>query len=156
VIAENIFLPKPHCVICHTRFSHTLIILCQTNRMLIYDTNCLTFKEAIVDTPKVKLILFTHETGILVLMASLKKQPAKVFFTTDEIYLQHFIAGKICLQLFFESIASNFVTVSEGDEFRVCMRSHADIQLCEGEKLFSEFKNRNTVYAFPMQRLIAR
>ena len=48
--------------------------------MLIYDTSCLTFNEAIIDTAKVKLNLYTHETGELILMASLKQPPGKVFF----------------------------------------------------------------------------
>ena len=124
--------------------------------MLIYDTNCLTFNEAIIDNANVKLILFTHQTGNLVLMATLKRQPAKVFFTTDEIYLNHFITNKICLQLFFEAIAPELVTISSGDEFKICLRSDTDIQLCEGEKIFSEFKQRTTEYTFPMRKLFTR
>lgn len=112
--------------------------------MLIYDTSCLTFNEAIIDTAKVKLNLYTHETGELILMASRKQPPGKVFFTTDEIYLHHFVTNKISLQLLFEAIAANMVTVLEEDKFKLYMRSDADIQLCEGEKLFSEFNNNTT------------
>ena len=107
--------------------------------MLIYDTSCLTFNEAIIDTANAKLILYTHETGELILMASLKQPPGKVFFSTDEIYLQHFLTDKISLQLLFESIAANMVTVLEDDKFKLYIRSNADILLCEGERLFSEF-----------------
>jgi hypothetical protein len=123
--------------------------------MLIYDTTCLTFNEAIINTAKVKLVLYTHETGSLVLMANLKRPPGKVFFTTDEIYLQHFVTDKISLQLLFEAIASNMVTVLEGDEYKLYMRSDADIQLCEGEKLFSEFEN-NTDTALPASMHISK
>ena len=35
------------------------------------------------------------------------------------------------------------VTVLEEDKFKLYMRSDADIQLCEGEKLFSEFEQSN-------------
>ena len=112
--------------------------------MLIYDTTCLTYNKTIIDTAKVKLVLYTHEAGALVLMATLKRPPGKVFFTTDEIYLCHFMTDKICLQELFEAIASNMVTVLEEDEFKLYMCSDADIQLCEGEKLFSEFEKNNT------------
>jgi hypothetical protein len=121
--------------------------------MLIYDTTCLTFNEAIIDTPKVKLVLYTHETGTLVLRATLKQPPGKVFFTTDDIYLNHFYSDKICLQLLFESSASSMVTVVEEDEFKLYMRSDADIQLCEGERLFSELKKNNTDNALQMSVL---
>jgi hypothetical protein len=124
--------------------------------MLIYDTTCLTFNEAIINTAKVKLVLYTHETGSLVLMANLKRPPGKVFFTTDEIYLQHFVTDEISLQLLFEAIASNMVTVLEGDEYKLYMRSDADIQLCEGEKLFSEFENNNTDTALPASMHISK
>lgn len=122
--------------------------------MLIYDTNCLYFKEAIIDAAKTRLILFTHETGNLVLMASVKQQPKKVFFTTNEIYLDHFINDRICLQLFFEAMAPGLVTVSEGEKFKICKQS--DVQLSEGEKIFSEINYTNTGYVFPMQKIIAR
>ena len=124
--------------------------------MLIYDTTCLTFNSVIIDTAKVKLVLYTHETGALVLMATLRRPPGKVFFTTDEIYLHHFITDKICLQLLFEAIASNMVTVLEEDEYKLYMRSDADIQLCEGEKLFSEFEKNNTDTAVQRSMHISR
>ena len=124
--------------------------------MLLHDTNCLYFNEAIVDTAKVKLALYTHETGALVLAANLKKKAGKVFFTTSDIYLNHFITNKICLQLLFEAIAPDLVTVVEDDEIKIYMRSITDIQLEEGEKLFSEFTNRNVEYTFPMHKLIVR
>ncbi len=111
--------------------------------MLIYDTCCLTVNEAIIDTAKVELNLYTHETGELILMALLKQPPGKVFFSTDEIYLHHFVTDKICLQLLFEAIAANMVTVLEEDKFKLYMPSDADIQLYKGEKLFSEFKQSN-------------
>ena len=47
-------------------------------------------------------------------------------------------------------------TQLEDDEIKIYMRSNTDIQLEEGEKLFSEFKNRNVEYALPMHKLIAR
>jgi len=112
--------------------------------MLIYDSNCLTFNEAIINTPKVKLLLYTHESGELVLKANLKQPPGKVFFTIDAIYLHHFYNDKINLQLLFEATASNMVTVLEGVEYKLYMRSDADIQLSEGENLFSELKKNNT------------
>jgi hypothetical protein len=149
-------LLKPICVNCRNGFLFGEIILYKQTDMLLYDTNCLYFNEAIIDTANVKLALYTHETGALVLAANLKKQPGKVFFTTSDIYLNHFITNKICLQLLFEAIASDIVTVVEQDEVKLYMRSNTDIQLAEGEKLFSEFKNRNIEYAFPMQKLIAR
>jgi hypothetical protein len=111
--------------------------------MLIYDTNCLTLNEAIIDTPHLKLILYTHESGELVLMANLKQPPGKVFFTIDAVYLHHFYNDKINLQLLFEATASTMVTVLEGAEYKLYMRSDADIRLSEGENLFSELKKKN-------------
>ena len=108
--------------------------------MLIYDTTGLTFNRAIISSAEVKLFLYTHETGTRVLMATLDQPPGKVFFTTDEIYLKLFYTDKITLQSLFEATASNMVTVAEADVFKLYMRSDADMRLCEGEKLFSQFE----------------
>jgi hypothetical protein len=125
-----------------------------TKGMLIYDTNCLYFTEAIIDAAKTRLILFTHETGNLVLMANVKQQPQKVFFTTNALYLDHFINDRICLQLFFDAMAPSLVTVSEGEKFKICKQS--DVQLLEGSKIFSEIKYTGNGYVFPMRKIIAR
>ena len=110
--------------------------------MLIYDTTSLTFNRAIINSDEVKLFLYTHETGTRVLMATLDQPPGKVFFTTDEIYLKLFYTDKISLQSLFEATASNMVTVAEADVYKLYMRSDADMRLCEGEKLFSQFERK--------------
>ena len=117
--------------------------------MLLYDTTGLTYNEAIIDTAAAKLFLYTHETGELVLMAALKQPHGKVFFITDEIHLDYFCTDKINLQFLFESTASTMVTVVEDDEYKLYMRIDADIQLCGGEKLFSQFEKNKTDNALP-------
>jgi hypothetical protein len=112
--------------------------------MLIYNPTSLTFKASIIDSAEVKLVQYTHETGTQVLMATLMQPPGKVFFTIDEVYLQRFIEDKLSLQLLFESSSTHFVTVLDEDEYKLYMRSDADIQLCGGPKLFSEFEKNNT------------
>lgn len=108
--------------------------------MLIHDTTGLVFNEAIIDREETKLFLYTHDSGPLVLMATLKQPSGKVFFTIDEIYLHFFNTNKISLQSLFESTASSMVTIEEGDEFKFYMRSDVHIRLCDGEKFFTEFK----------------
>ena len=111
--------------------------------MLLYDTTCLTFNEAIIDTKTIQLFLYTHENGALVLMATLNQPSGNVFFITDDIYLNLFYTNKISLQSIFEASTSIIVTVLEGEVYKLYMCSDADISLCEGEKLFSQFeKNR--------------
>ena len=111
--------------------------------MLLYDTTCLTFNDAIIDTACTKLFLYTHETGSLVLMANLVQPKGKVFFTTDEIHLDFFCKDKISLQYLFDATASNVVTVVEAEECKLYMRLDADIQLVEGNKRFSQFERKN-------------
>jgi hypothetical protein len=123
--------------------------------MLIYDTTGLTFNKAIINSAEVKLFLYIHEAGSLVLMATLDQPPGKVFFTTDEIYLTLFYTDKISLQFLFEATASNMVTVAEADVYKLYMRSDADIRLCEGGKLFSQFEKtaNDTAWQTGMQSL---
>lgn len=117
--------------------------------MLIYNPTSLTFNAAIIDSAEVKLVLYTHETGGLVLTASLSQPSGKVFFSTNEDYLERFIDNELSLQLLFESCTSQIVTVAEEDEYKLYMRSDADIYLCGGEKLFYEFEKNNTDNALP-------
>jgi hypothetical protein len=107
--------------------------------MLLYDTSVLSFNAIIIDTKETKMCLYTHENGALVLMASLKHPLGKVFFTTDDIYLHQFYQDKMPLQLLFESTSENIVTVVDGDEYKLYLSIDADIQLSEGEKMFSQF-----------------
>lgn len=117
--------------------------------MLIYDTTCLTFNDAIINTATAKLFLYTHETGALVMMATLKQPNGKVFFTTDEIHLDFFCKDRISLQYLFDATAANMVTVVEDNECKLYMRLDADIQLCEGEKRLSQFERKNNDTALP-------
>ena len=110
--------------------------------MLLYDTSGLSFNAVIIDTNNTKMCLYTHENGTMVLMVSLKQPVGKVFFTTDDIYLHQFYEDKISLQLLFESSAANMVTVADGDEYKLYLRDDADIQLSEGEKLYSQFETK--------------
>ncbi len=117
--------------------------------MLIYKPTSLTFKAAIIDSAEVKLVLYTHEMGGLVLTATLSKPAGKVFFAISEIYLERFVDNKLSLQQLFESDTSQFVTVLEEDEYKLYMRSDADIYLSSGEKRFYEFEKNNTDNAMP-------
>ncbi len=87
-------------------------------------------------------------------MASIKQQPEKSFFTTDEIYLNYFITDRICLQLLFGAMAQALATVSEGEKFKICKQS--DVHLSEGEKIFSEINYKSSGYEIPMRKIIAR
>lgn len=107
--------------------------------MLLYNTTGLIFNEAIIDKEKTKLFLYTHDSGVLVLMATLSKPNGSVYFATDEIYLHLFNTNKISLQALFESTSSSMVTVVEADEFKLYVRNDADIQLCCGDKYFDTF-----------------
>jgi hypothetical protein len=111
--------------------------------MLLYDTTGLTFNEAVINTATAKLFLYTHESGALILMATLNQPSGKVFFITDDIYLNLFYTSKISLQSIFEASASIMVTVLEEEVYKLYMRSDADIRLCEGEKLFSQFEKNS-------------
>ncbi len=124
--------------------------MCQINKMLLYDTTSLYFNEAIIDTTAAKLLLYTHETGSLVLMANLDHPKGKVFFSTDEILLDLFCRDKIYLQSLFEATASNMTTILEEDEFKLYMRMDADIRLRGGKHLFSQLRKNNTDQASPM------
>ena len=79
----------------------------------------------------------------MVLSVTLKDSNGRVFFTTDNFYLQLFTTNKIRLQFPFESTAANMVTVEQEGECKLYMRKVAEIQLCEGEKLFIDFKNND-------------
>jgi hypothetical protein len=118
--------------------------------MLLYDTTSLNYNEAIIDTTAAKLLLYTHETGTLVLMATLDHPRGKVFFTTDEILLDLFCRDKIYLQSLFEATASNMATILEEDEFKLYMRMDADIRLRGGKHLFSQLRKNNTDQACQM------
>lgn len=109
--------------------------------MLLYDNTGLNYNGAIIDTATSKLLFYTHESGSMVLTATLKQPEGNVFFTTDYFYLQLFTTNKISLQFLFESTAANMVTVVDKDEYKLYMRSDAKILLSEGEKLFADFTN---------------
>jgi len=118
--------------------------------MLFYDTTCLTFKETVIDSTAAKLLLYTHETGELVLMAELDHPKGKVFFTTDEILLDLFCRDKIYLQSLFEATDSNMVSVLEEDELKLYIRIDAEIRLSGGKQLFSQLRKNNTDQACQM------
>ena len=111
--------------------------------MLLYDIAELKFNGAIIDTATSKLLFYTDESGAMVLSATLKDSNDRVFFTTDNFYLQLFTTNKISLQFLFESTAASMVTVEQEGECKLYMRKDAEIQLCEGEKLFVDFKNND-------------
>jgi len=111
--------------------------------MLLYDITELKFNGAIIDTAASKLLFYRNESGAMVLSATLKDFTGRVFFTTDHFYLQLFTTNKISLQLLFESTATSMVTVEQEGECKLYMRKDAEIQLCEGEKIFLDFKNNN-------------
>ena len=111
--------------------------------MLLYDITELKFNGAIIDTSASKLLFYRDESGAMVLSATLKDSTGRVFFTTDHFYLQLFTTNKISLQLLFESTATSMVTVEQESECKLYMRIDAEIQLCEGEKIFLNFKNNN-------------
>ncbi len=118
--------------------------------MLLYDTTSLYYNEAIVDTTAAKLLLYTHETGELVLMANLEHPQGKVFFTTNETLLDLFCRDKIYLQSLFEATASNMATILDEDEFKLYMRMDADIRLRGGKQLFSQLRKTSTIQPFQM------
>ena len=111
--------------------------------MLLYDITELKFNGAIIDTAASKLLFYRDESGAMVLSPTLKDSTGRVFFTTDHFYLQLFTTNKISLQLLFESTATSMVTVEQESECKLYMRIDAEIQLCEGEKIFLDFKNNN-------------
>jgi hypothetical protein len=111
--------------------------------MLLYDIAGLKFNGAIIDKPTSKLLFYTDESGSMVLTATLIHPNGKVFFTTDSFYLQLFTTDKISLQFLFESTAASMVTIENEGEYKLYMRSDAEIQLTEGEKLFADFDNNN-------------
>jgi hypothetical protein len=111
--------------------------------MLLYDITELKFNGAIIDTAASKLLFYRDESGAMVLSATLKDSNGRVFFTTDNFYLQLFTTNKISLQFLFESTAASMVTIEQEGECKLYMRSDAEIQLCEGEKIFVDFKDNN-------------
>ena len=111
--------------------------------MLLYDIAELKFNGAIIDTATSKLLFYTDESGAMVLSVTLKDSNGRVFFTTDNFYLQLFTTNKISLQFLFESTAASMVTVEQEGECKLYKRSDAEIQLCEGEKIFVDFKDNN-------------
>lgn len=111
--------------------------------MLLYDITELKFNEAIIDTAASKLLFYRDESGAMVLSATLKDSTGRVFFTTDNFYLQLFTTNKISLQFLFESTAPSMVTVEEEGECKLYIPSDAEIQLSKGEKIFVDFKDNN-------------
>ena len=106
---------------------------------MIFDTAGLLLNNTIIDQADIQLSSYTHETGALILSATLYQPKGQVFFETDNTHLDLFYTDKINLQALFEASIQSIVTVEEDCECRLYMRSDVDILLNEGEKLFSQF-----------------
>jgi hypothetical protein len=109
--------------------------------MILFDTTALKLNKTIIDDAETQVLLYTHETGSLILSAALSEPEGHVFFGADDTNLHFFYTDKIDLQTLFESTAHMVVTIVKECECKLYMRSDVDILLKGGEKLFSQFEN---------------
>lgn len=108
---------------------------------MIYDTTDLHLNRKIIDQADVQLESYTHETGALILSATLQQPEGQVFFETDDYHLQLFYTDKINLQSLFEASEESIVTVTEDYECKLYLRRDVEILLNGGQHFFSQFKN---------------
>src|SRR4051812_14494260 len=111
--------------------------------MLISDTTCLTYKQTIIHSEDVVLFYYTHDDGSVVLAANLAEPPGKVFFKSDDEHIHLFTTDQITLQELFDCTAEMLVTVVEMGEIKLYMRSSVEMQLCEGDKVYSQINRKN-------------
>jgi hypothetical protein len=108
------------------------------NSTMIFDTASLLLDNTIINQPDAQLFSYTHETGALILSATLYQPRGQVFFETDDTHLHLFYTDKISLQELFEATIQSIVTVEEDCECKLYMRSDVAILLSGGEKSFSQ------------------
>lgn len=109
---------------------------------MIFDSTGLVFNQAIVDNTNVQVLCYTHETGTLVLSATLKQPSGQVFFAIDDVFQKLFINDRISLQQLFDATTPNIVTVADENEYKLYMRSDVTMLLNGGEKLYSQFEKK--------------
>ena len=108
--------------------------------MLIVEHIDLVYKHVFISTQKVKLDLFKHESGNLILSSNLTHPEGVTYYVTSESLLNLFFNDEITLQDLFYLSPSIFIEIMNGNETRLFLRHDVDIMLESGEKKYSQIQ----------------
>ena len=100
----------------------------------------LTYIKPLIRHQATKVDVHHHESGQLVLSATLEQPAGTAFFVVKAVLLNSFVEGEITLQEIYDLSPSVFIEICHMGETRLYMRYDIDIRLRGGAKKYNELE----------------
>lgn len=100
----------------------------------------LTYIKPLIRHQATKVDVHHHESGQLVLSATLEEPAGTAFFVVKAALINSFIEGEITLQEIFDLSPSVFIEICDKGETRLYIRYDIDIRLRDGAKKYYELQ----------------
>ena len=100
----------------------------------------LTYIKPLIRKQGTKVDVHHHESGQLVLSATLDEPAGTAFFVVKSALLNSFVEGEITLQEIFDLSPSVFIEICDKGETKLYIRYDIDIRLRDGAKKYNELQ----------------